>query len=174
MLAQSFLFNLDAQLVFDVILLAVAVLFLALIMSYLLFNPARKFLTDRQARIENDITTANNDKEEAAKIKAEYENKLKDIDKEAEVILSEARQKALKNESKIIDEAKQEAARIIKRAQEEAELEKKHAMDDVKQDMIQIASMMAQKVVAASIDTRIQDSLVEETLREMGESTWQS
>ena len=47
-------------------------------------------------------------------------------------------------------------------------------MDDVKQDMIQIASMMAQKVVAASIDTRIQDSLVEETLREMGESTWQS
>ena len=80
----------------------------------------------------------------------------------------------MKNESKIIDEAKQEAARIIKRAQEEAELEKKHAMDDVKQDMIQIASMMAQKVVAASIDTRIQDSLVEETLREMGESTWQS
>ena len=70
MLAQSFLFNLDAQLVFDVILLAVAVLFLALIMSYLLFNPARKFLTDRQARIENDIATANNDKEEAAKIKA--------------------------------------------------------------------------------------------------------
>ena len=88
--------------------------------------------------------------------------------------MSEARQKALKNESKIIDEAKQEAARIIKRAQEEAELEKKHAMDDVKQDMIQIASMMAQKVVAASIDTKIQDSLVEETLREMGESTWQS
>ena len=88
--------------------------------------------------------------------------------------MSEARQKALKNESKIIDEAKQEAARIIKRAQEEAELEKKHAMDDVKQDMIQIASMMAQQVVAASIDTKIQDSLVEETLREMGESTWQS
>ena len=88
--------------------------------------------------------------------------------------MSEARQKALKNESKIIDKEKQEAARIIKRAQEEAELEKKHAMDDVKQDMIQIASMMAQKVVAASIDTKIQDSLVEETLREMGESTWQS
>ena len=176
MLAEEyvFLFDLDAQLLFDTVLLAIAVFFLFLLMSNLLFNPARKLLKDRQSRIAKDISDANEDKESAATLKAEYEGKLKDIDKEAEVILSEARQKALKNESKIIDEAKQEAARIIKRAQEEAELEKKHAMDDVKQDMIQIASMMAQKVVAASIDTKIQDSLVEETLREMGESTWQS
>ena len=176
MLAEeyTFLFDLNAQLLFDTVLLAIAVFFLFLLMSNLLFNPARKLLKDRQSRIAKDISDANEDKESAAALKAEYESKLKDIDKEAEVILSEARQKALKNESKIIDEAKQEAARIIKRAQEEAELEKKHAMDDVKQDMIQIASMMAQKVVAASIDTRIQDSLVEETLREMGESTWQS
>ena len=176
MLAEEymFLFNLDAQLLFDTVLLAIAVFFLFLLMSNLLFKPARKLLKDRQSRIAKDIADANEDKESAAALKAEYESKLKDIDKAAEVILSEARQKALKNESKIIDEAKQEAARIIKRAQEEAELEKKHAMDDVKQDMIQIASMMAQKVVAASIDTRIQDSLVEETLREMGESTWQS
>ena len=176
MLAEEyvFLFDLDAQLLFDTVLLAIAVFFLFLLMSNLLFNPARKLLKDRQSRIAKDISDANEDKESAAALKAEYESKLKDIDKEAEVILSEARQKALKNESKIIDEAKQEAARIIKRAQEEAELEKKHAMDDVKQDMIQSASMMAQKVVAASIDTKIQDSLVEETLREMGESTWQS
>ena len=176
MLAEEyvFLFDLNAQLLFDTVLLAIAVFFLFLLMSNLLFNPARKLLKDRQSRIAKDISDANEDKESAAALKAEYEGKLKDIDKEAEVILSEARQKALKNESKIIDEAKQEAARIIKRAQEEAELEKKHAMDDVKQDMIQIASMMAQKVVAASIDTRIQDSLVEETLREMGESTWQN
>ena len=47
-------------------------------------------------------------------------------------------------------------------------------MDDMKQEMIQIASLMAQKVVAASIDTNIQDTLVEETLNEMGESTWLS
>ena len=52
--------------------------------------------------------------------------------------------------------------------------EKKHAMDDMKQEMIQIASLMAQKAVAASITTDIQDTLVEETLKEMGESTWLS
>ncbi len=171
---QSFLFNLDAQLLFNSALLAIAVFFLCLIMSNLLFNPARKLLKDRQNRIDNDINSAKEDKEEAAALKAEYEGKLKEIDKEAEVILSEARQKALKNETKIIEEAKAEASRIIKRAQEEAELEKKHAMDTVKQDMVQIASLMAQKVVAASMNVQIQDTLVEETLKEMGDSTWLS
>ena len=174
LLEQTFLFNLDAQLIFDTILLAVAVFFLFLLMSYLLFNPARKLLSDRQNRIANEIEEAKEDKESAAALKAEYEAKLKDVDKEAETILAEARQKALKNEAKIIEEAKEEASRIIKRAQEEAELEKKHAMDDVKQEMITIASMMAKKVVTASMDVQIQSSLVDETLREMGESTWLS
>lgn len=174
LLEQTFLFNLDAQLIFDAILLAVAVFFLFLLMSYLLFNPARKLLSDRQNRIANEIEEAREDKESAAALKAEYEAKLKDVDKEAETILAEARQKALKNEARIIEEAKEEASRIIKRAREEAELEKKHAMDDVKQEMITIASMMAKKVVTASMDVQIQSSLVDETLREMGESTWLS
>ena len=96
------------------------------------------------------------------------------MDKEVEQILSEARQKAMKNEARIIDEAKEEAARIIQRANEEALLEKKRVMDEAKQEMISIASLMAEKVVAASINTQIQDTLVEETLKEMGDSTWQS
>ena len=171
---QTFLFNLDAQLLFDTALLAIAVFFLVLAMSYLLFNPARKLLKDRQERISNDIDSAKEDKESAAALKDEYEAKLKEVDKEAEGILAEARQKAMKNQAKIIDEAKEEASRIVKRAQEEAELEKKHAMDDMKQEMIAVAAMMAQKVVAASIDTNIQSTLVDETLKEMGESTWLS
>lgn len=170
----QYLFNLDAQLLFSTALSAAAIFVLFLVASNLLFNPARKLLKDRQERIAKDISDAKDDKENAAVLKAEYESKLKNIEKEAEVILSEARQKALKNETRIIDEAKEEAQRIIRRAQEEAELEKKHAMDDVKQEIIEIASLMAQKVVSASIDTNIQDALVEETLKEMGDSTWLS
>ena len=149
------LFDLDFQLLHDTVLAAIAVFVLFLFLSYLL-------------------DTAKLDKEDAAALKAEYDAKLKNIEKEAEEILSEARQKALKNEARIVEEAKEEASRIIKRANEEAILEKKRAMDEMKQEVIGIASMMAQKVVSASIDTTIQDTLVEETLKEMGDSTWQN
>ena len=45
---------------------------------------------------------------------------------------------------------------------------------DMKQEMITVASLMAQKVVASSITAEIQSTLVDETLKEMGESTWQN
>ena len=141
-------------------------------MSNMLFNPARKLLQDRKDGIARDIADAKADKEEAEKLKAEYEAKLKDINKERDAILAEARQKALKNETKIISDAKEEAAAIIARANEEAELEKKKVADEVKQEMISVAAVMASKVVAANIDTTIQNTLVEQTLKEMGESTW--
>ena len=59
-------------------------------------------------------------------------------------------------------------------AKAEAELEKQKMADDVKKEMISIASVMAGKVVAASIDTNIQNSLIDETLKEIGDSTWLS
>ena len=169
--AQEFLFDLNPQLLFDAALLAIAVFFLYMLMSYLLFNPARKLLKDRQDHISSELDEAS---EKAAALKAEYEAKLKEIDKEAETILADARQKALKNQNRIVNEAKEEAARIVKHAQEEALLEKKHAMNDMKQEMITVASLMAQKVVASSITAEIQSTLVDETLKEMGESTWQN
>lgn len=168
------LFNLDAQLFQDTILMAIAIFFLFMFMSKMLFEPVRKMLADRSSRIASDIETAEKDKLDAAELKADYEAKIRDIQKEAEQILSEARQKAQKNAARIESEAKEEAARIIQRANREAELSKKSAMDEVKQEMITVASMMAAKVVAANIDAAVQDTLVEETLKEMGDSTWQS
>ena len=107
-------------------------------------------------------------------MKAEYEKKLKEVSKEADAILEEARRKAKIRESEIIEEARAEAARIVERGNREVELERKKALDDMKQEIVSIASLMAGKVVAASIDTTVQDALIEETLKEMGESTWQS
>lgn len=168
------LFTLDAQLLFDAVVAALAMLLLFTILSYLLFNPVRDLLEKRKQRIVETQETAKREKEEAIVFKAEYEKKLKEADKEVQEILSEARKKAMKNEAKIVAEAKEEAARIIARANVEIELEKKRALDDMKQEMIAIASMMAEKVVAASIDTTVQESLIDETLKEMGENTWQS
>ncbi|MBQ6442333.1 MAG: F0F1 ATP synthase subunit B [Lachnospiraceae bacterium] len=168
------LFNLDFQLLHDAIFLAIAVFVLFFLISYLLFDPARKMLQQRKEKIATEIATAAEDKEAAAALKAEYEEKLKNIDKEAETILSNARQNALMNAARIEDEARSDANRIVRRAEEEAVLEKQRVMDEMKSEIINIASLMAGKVVAANIDTTVQDSLIDETLKEMGEETWQS
>jgi len=168
------LFNLDPQLIHDTVLLMISVLVMFTLLSYLLFNPVRDFLKKRQDKIRDDIDTAKKDKEAAAALKEDYDGKIREIEKEAEAILSEARKKALQNEAKIIDEAREEAARIIERANRQIELEKKAAADDMKKEMIQVAALMAQKIVARSVDAKLQDSLVDETLKEIGDKTWLS
>lgn len=168
------LFDLDFQLLHDAVITAVAVFVLFLFMSYMLFKPTRELLKKRQERIQADLDSAASDREEANGLKNEYEAKMAGAQKDADAVLSEARQKAVKNEEQIIAQAKDEAANIIRQARTEAELEKQKAADEVKTQIIDVASLMAGKVVAASIDTNVQDSLIEETLKEVGESTWQS
>ena len=168
------LFDLDFQLIADAGLMIIAIFVLFLVASNMLFNPARKMLDGRKKRIEDDLTSAQAEKEAAEKMRTEYEAKLKDTDKEVERILAEARKKALDQEQKILDSAREEAAGIIKRAQDEAVLEKKKVADEMKQEMITVASLMAGKVVAGNIDTTISDSLIDETLKEIGDNTWLS
>jgi F-type H+-transporting ATPase subunit b len=168
------IFNLDPQLLHDALILLINIFILFFIGSYLLFNPVRDMLKKRQELIESDLENARKSKEEAAVLKSEYDDKIKNADKEADKILADARKKALMREEQIVGEAKTEAARIIERANVEAELEKKRVADDMKKEMIAVATMMAGKVVSASIDTNIQESLVDETLNEMGDKTWQN
>ncbi|WP_461812481.1 F0F1 ATP synthase subunit B [Faecalimonas sp.] len=168
------LFTLDAQFLFDAIVLAISMLVMFTFLSYLLFEPVRNLLEKRRQRVLDEQETAKKERTDANAYKEEYEKKLKEVDKEAQEILSATRKKAMQNEAKIIAEAKEEAARIIERGNAEIELEKKRALDEMKQEMITIASMMAGKVVSASIDTSVQESLIEETLKEMGDSTWLS
>ncbi len=168
------LFGLDAQLLFEIVLSMIAVFVLFVALSYILFNPVREMLKKRQEMVQETKDTANREKEEALKLKAEYDEKIKNAEAEVEEILSAARKRALKNERVILDEAKEEAARIIANANVQIELEKKKAMDDLKQEVVSIAAMMAGKVVAANIDEKISDQLIEDTLKEMGDDTWQS
>ena len=134
----------------------------------------RDVLEKRKQKIAEELATAADDMKSANALKEEYEAKLKNVNKEAEDILEAARKKAMNRETEILDEARAEASRIVERANREIELERKKAIDSLKQDVVNIAALMAQKAVGSSIDIKIQNALIDETLKEMGESTWQS
>jgi F-type H+-transporting ATPase subunit b len=168
------LFDLDFQLLHDAVLTLIAMFVLYFILSYLLFNPVRTMLEKRRAKIAMELAEAAEAEASAKALRQEYEAKLANIEKEADAILGEARKRALISENQIIAEAKAEARRIMDRAHVEAELEKSKLADEVKTEMIQIAAVLAGKVVAANINTEIQAELIDETLKEIGEDTWLS
>ena len=168
------LIGFDFQLIVDAALMLISVFVLFLFASYLLFNPVRKMLADRREKIRGELDAAAADMAEAATLRKDYEARLKGIEAEGEEILADARKKGLANENRIIAEAKEEAARIIARARTEAELEKAKAADQVRTEIIDIAALMAAKAVSEQLNVQIQEKLINDTLSEMGKSTWQS
>ena len=167
------IFGLDLQLGADAVILALAVFFLFFIMSYLLFNPARELMKKRQDKIREEMDTAAKEKADAIEMKKEYTAKISRADKDVDEILSAGRKKALARENEIVNEAKAEAARVMERAEKEIELEKGKVRDEIKQEMIDVAQVMAGKIISASIDEETQARLIDEALNEMGENTWQ-
>ena len=169
---MSRLFNLDFQLLHDSLLTLIAVFVLFLGGSFFFFNPARKFLEKRKQGIADDIESARKEKEEAERLKSEYEDKLKNVDAEVEGILSDARQRALANENRIVADAREEAGKIIDNAHREANLEKLKVADEVKEEVINVAGAMAGKIVASTMSEAEQRRLLDETLKGIGEDTW--
>jgi F-type H+-transporting ATPase subunit b len=168
------IFGLDFQLLTDAVLTLISVFVLFLMASYLLFNPVRKMLDSRREKIKGELETAAADMASAEALKKEYDAKLKNIAAEAEDILGAARKQGLANENRIIAEAREEAARIISRAQVEAELEREKAADSIKTEIIDVAALMAGKAISDQLNIQIQEKLINDTLKEMGKSTWQS
>lgn len=168
------IFGLDPQTLFDTSITLVAMLFLFILLSYLLFNPARKLIQKRKDLIQGQLDEAENARKDALSMKEEYDSRLAKVEDESAALLTEARKKAKARENEIVEEANNEAHRIMKRAEKEVALEKDRVRDEMKKEMVQVASLMAGKFVSESMDAKAQARLIDETLKEMGDDTWQN
>lgn len=162
----------DQQLLNEVIFHGGTVLLLIFILAKLLFNPVRNMLEKRRLEISEEYKTIENNKNEALTLKAKYEEKIANIEQEKTDILEKARKLALHQENKMLKAAKAEADEIKEIAYIEVEREKAAAKDDIRKEIIEVATLMANKFVKASIDDATKAALLENTLNEMGESTW--
>lgn len=166
------IFALDWQLIFDALIVACAVFFLFFLLSYLVFNPARNLMQKRRDKIAEDIAAAEKEKEDALAFKKEYDARLRDVDREADGILADAKRRAKDREEAIIAEAKEESARIMTRTKAEVELEKSKAKDEIKQEIVTVAGEMAGRFIKDKMDEQKQAALVDDVIREMGDATW--
>ena len=163
----------DGQLIFDSIITGINVFILFFLLSYFLFNPVQKVLKNRSEKIKKEIENAKKQEEDAIALKAEYEKKLAETRDEVETIIDGARKNANKLSESIIADAKAEAQNIINRGNKEVEQEKAKAVDELKNQVISISTLIASKIIKENVDTKREDKIFEEALSEIGASGWQ-
>lgn len=168
----SRLFGLDAETVSSSLIVMLSMFVLFILMGYLLFEPVKQFLAQRQEKIANKLHEADEAQYAALKIKEEYEAKLKEVQKDTDRILEEARKKALEKEQKIIANAQQEAEKIVSRGRLEIEREKAQVRDDIRHEIVEVATLLAQKFIETNMSDEKQRQMIRETMDGMGDNAW--
>jgi len=166
------MFGLDQQTLVGIVIQLINVGMLAFFLSKILYNPVRNYMASRAARIQDQINAAQKDKTEAGEMKALYESKVKEINKERDEILETARKLAAERSKQLLAEAKADADGVRNRAAQEIALEKVRIQDAIRESIIDISSEMATRVIKHTITRETQEQLFNEALAEVGNAAF--
>lgn len=164
----------DPAMMYDMLKIWINVVILCVILALILYNPVKNFLKARREGIQRQIETAEHNLQESDRLKADYEAKLREIDKERTAILNEARNQALKQSDEMMVDARHNADLIRNRATQDVEREKEQAKDEMRKQLIEISSLMASRYITANMDQATQSRLLEEAIADLGEAEWLS
>lgn len=129
-------------------------LILTLIIKKFLFKPVKKILAERQNQVDDIYKNA---AESAAKAEADrrmYSEKLENAQTEAESIVKAATQRADRLGDEIVENAKRKAADTMQKAENDIALEKKKAMNELKNEISEISVQIAESVVGREISEK--------------------
>ena len=146
----------------------VNLLILYLAFKKFLFGPIKKMIDDRQKEIDDTYTDAENARISAGELKSEYEEKLSAAHEESEKILKDALRAAQLKEEEILREANAQAARTLERAEEQIALEKKQALNDVKNQVSSMAIGIASAVIERDVSEGEHRDLIDDFINNIG------
>lgn len=144
-------------------------LILYFFLKWLLFKPLKNMIDSRQKEIDDMYADAESSKAQAAELKVEYEEKLENANSESEEILKNAMRRAKLKEEDILREANEKAARTVERAYEQVELEKKRAINEVKNEVAEMAIGIASAVIERDVDGDEHKQLIDSFIENMGD-----
>jgi len=166
-------FGLDQQALIGIGIQLFNAALLAAVLSYLLYKPVRKFLKSRTERIIAQMGRAEDEIVKAGELKAQYEQKLEGIEEERAAILEEAHRLAAEKGRRIVSDAQKDAAEARERVLADMRIERERAQEEMRLQIIEVASIMAEKLVAQAMDAETQDRLFAETMAELEGAAWQ-
>lgn len=140
-----------------------------LLFKKFLFKPVQAIIAKRRQEVDKIYDDAEEAKASAESDKAEYAQKLHDANEEAARIVRNATERAGKQGDEILQEAQLRAEAMLKKADEDIAQERVKAMNEIKNDISEMALDIAAKVVEKEIKPEDHASLIEQFIASVGD-----
>lgn len=137
-----------------------------LVLKRFVFKPIIRLMEKRRTEVEEELKVSEDRTRQANTLLAESKKKLEDVRAEAAEILTEARLQAEKQAEMILSASKEDADNLITRSKEEASRMHNAMLENMKDEVADLAVSIASKVVGSIIDEPHQKEMREKILKE--------
>jgi len=135
-----------------------------------LYKPVKAVLENRKAAIAKAYDEAEEYRNSANAAREEYAAKLATAHTTADEIIHDATVLANRRGDKIVAEAHQKAEEIVRQGELEASMEKKKAMETIRQDITDVSAAMTEKLLGREMSAEDHRSMIDEFLKGVGDS----
>ena len=143
-------------------------LILFVVVRAFLWKPITNILEQRRELAMKEISDAKQKNDEATKLLDESRKEVEKAKKRAKEIVDNAVITAKLEKSEIIEDAKNEAKKRLDNVNHEIGLELERQKNTLRQEIVDVAFLAAEKIVKREINKEAHIKVVEETLEEVG------
>jgi F-type H+-transporting ATPase subunit b len=137
---------------------------LAFVLTKFAFGPITRSVEAREKALEDAISAAQRDREEAARLLAEHRAALDASRGEAQKLIADARVAAERVRAELVEQAHAEQTNMLARARQDIEAEKSRAILQLRREAVDLAIAGASKVIDKNLDQASNRQLVESFL----------
>ncbi|MCT4535980.1 MAG: ATP synthase F0 subunit B [Halodesulfovibrio sp.] len=124
----------------------------------------KAFFNGRASGIEEELISLETRKADAKAKLADVEQRIANMDAEAQSILDEYRKQGEAAKAAIIERAEKSAAQITEQASKAAENEVKQAMEQMREEMAELVADAAEQMIAKKLNKKSHEALIDKYL----------
>lgn len=138
------------------------------VLNKFLYKPLLGAISAREKEIEDSLRKAKEDREEADRLRKDFEAQVNNAQREAHDIINKATKAATTAREQIEAETRAKAAELLDNAQKTIEREKVKALAELREEVASLAVAVAGKVIEKNLDNNEQKRLAERFVAEVG------
>ena len=141
---------------------------LYLLLKKFLYKPVRKFVENREKAVQEKLTSAQRAEENAKADEAAWNQRMMEAKVTADTMISDAARKASERGAQLVAEANAKAESIVEQAKADAAQEKKKAEAEIRQQIVDISSLMTERILEREINPGDHKGLIDTMIDQIG------
>lgn len=147
----------------------ISFLILFLILKKFAWKPLMNMMEKRRQFIEDNLAHAEQERQEAERIRQEYQQEMRQARQEAQAIMERAAKTSEERAAQILAEARLDTEKMKRSALADIEREREKAIADVRAQVVDLSIAVAEKILQQKLDMQGHETMINKFIQEVGD-----